>query len=351
MRTSLKILLGLSAAVLLCGPAVAKKAQLIPIIPFPGATTTTLFGIADDNNTIAGSYISGDDGLTHGFYGTLDGNYTSFDFGDSGFTQPRGIDSSGTLIAGFANNDGVHCDFQEFEYDLSAAQLKPIKKGNIALAGEAQGINSKGVFAGDYCDTGGSGTIFGDEGKKFKWKSDVTTPFDSPYTGERGINKAGTVVGFYVNPDTSLQIGTIVKDGVTSTVVYPDDTETYTVLEGINDSGLVSGQWDDNGGIVHGFSYDSDTSTFTEIDDPSAASFTQPWGVNKSGLIAVSSDVGSYIYCTLKKSKCPNPGTTAIEVDVKTIHVAPGKMLRYGDSHKAGHTPFKQVLPHGAALQ
>lgn len=350
MRASLKILLGLSAAVLLCGSAEARKAQLIPIIPFPDATTTTLFGIADDNNTIAGSYISGTDGLTHGFYGTLDGNYTSFDFGDSGFTQPRGIDSTGTLIAGFSNNDGVHCDFQEFEYDLTAGKLKAIKKGSVALAGEAQGINSKGEFAGDYCDTGGSGTIFGDEGSKFKWKSDVTTPFDSPYTGERGINKKGTLVGFYVNPDTNLQIGTLIKGGVTSTVVYPDESETYTVLEGINDSGTVTGQWDDTGGIVHGFAYDSNSSTFTEIDDPNAASFTQPWGVNKSGLIAVSSDVGSYIYCTLKKSQCPNPGTKAIEVEVKTIHVAPGKMLRYG-AGRVGHSTLKLALPKGAALQ
>jgi hypothetical protein len=349
MRTSLKIFLGLSAAVLLCGSAEARKAQLIPIIPFPDATTTTLFGIADDNNTITGSYIDSG-GLTHGFYGTLDGNYTSFDFGDSGFTQPRGIDSTGTLIAGFSNNDTIHCDFQEFEYDLTAGKLKAIKKGNVALAGEAQGINSKGEFAGDYCDTGGSGTIFGDEGSKFKWKSDVTTPFDSPYTGERGINKKGTLVGFYVNPDTNLQIGTLIKGGVTSTVVYPDESETYTVLEGINDSGTVTGQWDDTGGIVHGFSYDSNSSTFTEIDDPNAASFTQPWGVNKSGLIAVSSDVGSYIYCTLKKSQCPNPGTKAIEVEVKTIHAAPGKMLRYG-AGKVGHSTLKLALPKGAALQ
>jgi hypothetical protein len=350
MRKSLKFILGMSSAVLISNAAYAAKAQLIPIVPFPGATSTTVFGIADDNNTITGSYIDGD-GFTHGFYGTLDGNYTEFNFGDSDFTQARGIDGSGTLIAGFSNNDGNHCDLQEFEYDLGAGKLKAIKKGNKALNGEAQAINSKGEFAGDYCDTGGSGTIFGYLGQKFKWKSDVTTPFDSGFTGERGVNKKGTVVGFYINSDSGSQIGTLIQGGTTSQVTYPDQSEVSTALEGINDSGLASGQWGDSNGIVHGFSYDSSSSTFVEIDDPNATQFTQTWGVNKAGLIAVSSDFGSYIYCTLKKSKCPTTGAAAIEVDVKTVHVAPGKMLRYGDGHAAGHAVPKLALPKGAALQ
>jgi len=33
------------------------------------------------------------------------------------------------------------------------------------------------------------------------------------------------------------------------------------------------------------------------------------------------------------------------------VHVAPGKMLRYGDGHKAGHAALKLALPKGAALQ
>src|ERR1700754_1777933 len=104
MRTTLKFALGISTALLIAGGAEASatKAQLIPIVPYPGATSTTVFGIADDNNTITGSYVSADDGATHGFYGTLDGNYTSFDFPDAPDTQPRGINGTGRLITGFS---------------------------------------------------------------------------------------------------------------------------------------------------------------------------------------------------------------------------------------------------------
>lgn len=351
MRTSMKILLGFSSLVLMTNAAEAKKtAQLIPIIPYPGATTTTLLGIADDNNTVAGSYTDAD-GNTHGFYGTLDGNYTSFDFGTSNFTQARAISPDGSTITGFSNNDGVHCDFQEWE-KIGKKAAKAVKKGKIALAGEAQGINSKGQFAADYCDTGGSGTVFGMLGQKGKWKSDVTTPFESVYTGERGINTDGTIVGFYVDSGTNLQVGTIIQNGTTTQVIDPGPNETYTVMESINDSNIATGQWDDTNGFVHGFSYDVKKAKFTEIDDPNAASFTQTWGINKSGLIAVSSDAASYVYCDLKPAKCPNIGTKAITIQVREAAVKPGKMLSYGDSKTSTkHTPFQNKLPKGAALQ
>lgn len=344
--------LGVSALALASSGAMAKKAQLIPIVPFPGATTTTVFGITDDGGTIAGSYVDSG-GLTHGFYGSITGDYTSYDFDTSGFTQLRAISGDGSITTGFSNNDGVHCDFPEFELTLTGKKPKgkQITKSGTPLNGEVQGINSKGTFAGDYCDTGGSGTVFGSTDAKFKWKSDVTTPFTSTYTGERGINKDGTTVGFYVDSDSGFQIGTVIVNGTTTQVVYPDANELYTVMEGINDSGLASGQWEDGStGIVHGFSYDTTSSTFTEIDDPNAASFTQPWGVNKTGLIAVSSDVGAYIYCTASKKKCPNTGEAPIEIDVKTTHVAPAAMQRVADAQH-GHTTAKHALPKGAALQ
>ncbi|HTT98077.1 MAG TPA: hypothetical protein VMF58_08505 [Rhizomicrobium sp.] len=347
MRVSLKFALGMSAALLIASGAEAKKGQLIPIIPYPGATTTTLTGIADDNNTVVGSYIDSS-GVTHGFYGTLDGNYTSFDYDISGFTQARGISGDGSVITGFANNDGIHCDFEEWTMK-GGKPPKAVKKGKTKLAGIAQGIDSKGVFAGDYCDTGGSGTVFGMLGQKGKWQSKVTTPFTSVYTGERGVNKSGVIVGFYQDQDSGLQVGTVQQGGTTSAITYPDATEVYTVFEGLNDKNIASGQWEDSGGIVHSFSYDIDKAKFVEIDDPNAASFTQAWGVNKAGLIAVSSDAGSYVYCTLG-NKCPSIGTKAITVEVREIHVAPGKFLRYGDAKTSApkHAALPK-LPKGAS--
>ena len=340
--------LGVSGLVLASTAADARKAQLIPVIPFPGATTTTVFGITDDGGTIGGSYV-GSDGNSHGFYGTIDGTYTSFDLSGQTSTQARAISGDGKWLTGFSNITDVHCNFPEWELKVGG-DAQQITKDGTPLFGEAQGLNKNEQFAGDYCDTAGSGTIFGQLGKKYKWKSDVTGSFSSAYTGERGVNAAGTVVGFYVNGGTGLQIGTVISGGVTTQVIDPGPNENYTVLEGVNDDGLASGQWQDTSGIVHSFSYDVSGATFTEIDDPNAASFTQAWGVNKKGLIAVTSDAGPYIYCDLKPSKCPSTGAAAIEIDVKTMHVSPAEMRRLVEAKK-GHSTVKQVLPKGAALQ
>jgi len=53
MRTTIKILFGLSSV--LAMSTAASAATLMPIIPYPGATKTSVFGIAEDNNTITGS--------------------------------------------------------------------------------------------------------------------------------------------------------------------------------------------------------------------------------------------------------------------------------------------------------
>jgi hypothetical protein len=349
MRTTLKILLSVTAATVVTSAAQAKGGFLVPVAPFPGATTTIVFGIADDNNTVVGDYVDSG-GATHGFYGPMDGsNYTSFDFGSSGSTQARAISGNAKSITGFSNITGSHCTFEEWERDKDG-NISQITKDGTPLNGIAQGLSEKGTFAGDYCDTGGSGVIFGMLGKKGQWTSDVTTPFTSSYTGERAVNNKGTVVGFYVDSGTGLQVGTIIQKGVTSQVIYPDPTETYTVLEGINNSGDAAGQWGDSGGIVHSFVYNSKKATFTEIDDPNAASFTQAWGVNGSGLIAVTSDAGPYIYCP-KKKNCP--GGNAREIAVKVTHVPPGSMLRYGDVQKSlkKAAPVRSKLPKGAAPQ
>ena len=187
-------------------------------------------------------------------------------------------------------------------------------------------------------------------GQKGKWKKDVNSKFDSTYTGQRGVNTQGQYGGFYVDGGSGQQVGTLIDGGKTTTVVYPDPTQVYTVLEGINDAGLTAGQWEDSGGIVHSFSWDSVKDKFTEIDDPAAASFTQAWGVNSKGLIAVSSDAGSYIYCTLKASKCPSTGMPAKRIEVRETTLSPGALRRLVEANsRCHHNPVR--LPKGAAIQ
>lgn len=50
---------------------------LVPLPKVPGSDNTYAIAI-NNNNVIAGRYVTAD-GLNHGFFGTLDGNYTTFD--------------------------------------------------------------------------------------------------------------------------------------------------------------------------------------------------------------------------------------------------------------------------------
>jgi len=171
----------------------------------------------------------------------------------------------------------------------------------------------------------------------------VNTGIASSYTGMRGVNKARTVVGFYVDDNTALQLGAIVDSGGNeTTITYPDANESYTVFEGVNDNGHMSGQWGDTGGIVHSFVYNPKNGKFKAIDDPFAASFTQAWGVNNSNLIAVTSDAGPYIYCP-KESTCPFFTAKSIVLHPREVKAMPGKNVN--------HSSVKHPLPKGAALQ
>jgi probable HAF family extracellular repeat protein len=100
-----------------------------------------------------------------------------------------------------------------------------------------------------------------------------------------------------------------------------------TILEGINDKGLITGGWNDANGNQHAFLYDSATSNFTPFT-VNGASLVQVWGVNAQGFIAVLTDLGSFVYCPKSKKKCPAGGTMDATLGLP-VHVAPGTFLNY----------------------
>jgi hypothetical protein len=86
------------------------------------------------------------------------------------------------------------------------------------------------------------------------------------------------------------------------TVDYPN--AAYTVVEGLNDKGWVSGQYQDTNGVIHGFIYKISTGKFKTLDAP-GASLTQAWGISDHDVVAVSADVGNFVYC-IKANPCPS---------------------------------------------
>lgn len=331
--------------------AAGTAAMLIPIVPVQGSTSTGALGI-NDKDVIAGSW-SDSNGVEHGFFGSLAGSYATFDYtgNTAKGTEPRAIDDK-ELITGYGPTDGTGCfiDGPEFEYDGQTAFMRTITRHGRIMDGIAQGINKFGVFAGNYYDINRACTKllgrYAYIGKNARWKGNLELSWSA--AGARGINNAGTVVGYYLD-DNGYPQGFILQNGVATEVVYPDNSEQQTVLEGLNDKGVATGQWFDNqGNGPYAFKWDSTTNTFTPLA-PQGSTYQQAWGINDKGLIAFNDDSGAYIWCPDKPSKCPGAG---VEVPdglsirgpvLKPVKTKPSERLR-------SNAPIKSSEPDGLRI-
>ena len=125
----------------------------------------------------------------------------------------------------------------------------------------------------------------------------------------RGIDTAGDVAGWFYDPTTGLQHGFLIIGG-TATQIDVANAQ-YTVMEGLNDKGIATGQFEDASGIIHGFYYTISTGKFKQLDAP-GASETQVWGLNNGDVITASiPGAGSYVYC-IKAKTCPAAGKVVV---------------------------------------
>lgn len=294
-------------------------ATLIPIIAPTGAATTRLLGI-NDSNIIAGSYFDSNN-VEHGFYGTLDGNYTTFDFGGSSTgTEIRGIGDDGS-VDGFAATPGFALG-QEF-FRAPDGTVSTFMHQGSPLDGVVQGITKSEISYGDYFNANGVRTGF--EGRRGHFKAKFDFPLDNLQNSPRGKNRAGVVAGYFIDSG-GAEHGFTLQNGVANVIDYPNADAQLTVLEGINNKGVVTGQWNDSGGNPHAFVLDTTTSTFTDLTADDGSTFQQAWGINNHGLVAFSTSTAAYIYCPREPGRCPGNGTA---ISVHTRHVAPGTFLKY----------------------
>lgn len=296
MRSFQAVLL---ASLSLATTSATSAAVLVAVPSVPNSSTTTVFAI-NNKNIIAGSYIGANDGVEHSFFGPL-GSYTGFDAGTGG-SEARGINDKG-LITGFSNSqNGNTATEPAFERELDGTIVNVMMAGQ-QLYGQAQGIAAKGgKFAGTRWDFGEHESV-AFVGRGGLWRRDPRIPFEHQASTAGDINGSGVVVGSYFQPPTHGFIG---SGNNIITVDYPSSDNQGTTLEGINDSGLVVGQWSDSSGATHSFLLDPSTDTFTDIL-VKGASNVYAWSINAKGAVAVSSDAGSYIWCT-KRRQCPAGG-------------------------------------------
>lgn len=284
----------------------AAAATLFQIVPVQGSTSTNVYGI-NNNDVITGSWMD-PSGVEHGYVGPVDGsNYTLFDDTGAG-TEPRGLDDAGD-VGGFGNSQvGVASEYIPFER-LASGKIKTVvnakgKKLNYLI----QGFNKNGVFAGGLVNKSSVDVAY--LGQNAVETKAVKLSLGNTGTAARGIDNAGDIVGWYLNT-SGIQTGFLISGGNATSIIYPDASEASTVMEGINNKGIATGQWTDTSGIIHSFMYNIATGVFKPIKIPGAVSFTQAWGINDKGEIAVGSDAGFYIDCT--KSTCPAAGPAVAE--------------------------------------
>jgi len=262
--------------------------------------------------------------VVHGFYGPLSGtDYTTVDYMTGG-TMLRGINDSGYMTGIFNYSQGTNCGDGEFEI-YPDGKIGTITDNGTPLNGIVQGINNKkNVFAGNYCDSG-TGTQNAYEGKSLKYVQDVNVSISTQgLANGRGINNAGDVVGFFRDKNGNVQ-GFFVSGGTATEIAFPSKKEVATYVYGINDKDIIAGQWVDKSGIISGFLLNAETGKFTTIKVPGSTAYVSPLGISDSGLVAVDSDVGDYIYCSTNKN-CPANGIHVID---ENISVPLGSFPRY----------------------
>jgi len=291
------LLVTVAAGLGLAATSAGAAGTFVPVVPFPNSTQTSAFGI-NDKNIVTGDYTDSS-GLTHGFIGPFSGSkYKSFDDPD-GTTQPRAISDS-SITTGF--DTGTLVPWER----TSKGKLTDITKGGKPIDQLAQGLNSKGVFAGNYTNSK-TGLSTGYLGQSSKYKSAIKLSIKNNGYAGRGIDTAGDVVGWYYDTTTGLQHGYIIVGGKASTIDFP--SATYTVMEGLNDKGVASGQFQDASGVIHGFTYTVKTKKMVQLDAP-GSTLTQAWGINNNDVVAISSSAGSFAYC-MKTTGCPTAADVA----------------------------------------
>jgi hypothetical protein len=164
------------------------------------------------------------------------------------------------------------------------------------------GINNEGTIAGYF----GSGAP-GHPNKGYTF----TPPYNqndfhnenflgSVQTQVTGINNEGVTVGFWANSNNpnnaNENFGFVDKNGVISEVNDPkglkaDGGMTVEQLLGVNDKDDAVGFWTDKNGNTHGFTYDINSKSFSEVDIAGFAS-TETTAINNEGDIAGFVTVG-----------------------------------------------------------
>ena len=298
-----------ASALFFCASAAA-AGVLVPIPSVPGSTETFARTI-NDKNVIVGRYIM-PDGSSHGFFGTLAGEYITFDV-PNGQTLAEGINNAGYITAqsNVANDDCqiFGCQFLR----RPSGSIQEITYKRAPFDGVPEQIVAEQRFVGQYSyiDQNENFFIYGYYGRGPRYTAHLRLPFNTSRTRPRGLAEDGTVTGWF--SDYAGSHGFVLRNGTATAYDYPDDNAFVTEFEGVNSNGWVPGAWlDENETFSRAFVLNIAKAKFSPIE-VSGATYAFAGGVNAANLVVVNDDTSSYLYCPVAKT-CPihSPGERQI---------------------------------------
>lgn len=199
--------------------------------------------------------------------------FTDFDASGSGLaTTVNSISNSGVVVGSYLNVNTTNTNFSG-----TPPVFNPL---NLSGTSSANGINSSNQIVGS--DGVGGAFLLDSNGLTTLPLVDSTEASQAAF----GINDGGVIVGQYFHSDGIISSG-FVGSGSSFSPIDPTGAAVSTSAQAINDNGLVTGFYGTSGNpsFTHGFLFDTKTSAYTLLNDPVAndLAFTQFLGINDGG--------------------------------------------------------------------
>jgi hypothetical protein len=171
------------------------------------------------------------------------------------------------------------------------------------------GVNDANKVAGFYTDAAGNRHAFTWSGGAFT----SINPVNATSATATDLNNSGAVSGFLTSAINGDTFGFLDVAGTIQTFLYPGST--FTQFLGLNNEGLVVGDYMDAAGNTHGLAFNDLTTSWQTVDDPfaigGAGNGTTINGINDEDPI-----VGFYVNADdqtigLLGTETPEPGSFA----------------------------------------
>ncbi len=275
----LNLIFALALVLTFCTSAFAQQTYSFRKVVFgdPNVSFTQLLGI-NNSDVIAGYHNFQQN---KGFTLVLPNSFSGENFPNSMMTQVIGINNKLTTDGFYVDNSGLTHGF----FRTSNGKFTTVDYPGAQIATEFNQLlsqNDNYQAAGYYSNSIGN-----------------TTP-DIPYTYDEvggvfhvimipgavggaqatGINNSGVTCGFFIDAN-QVNHGWIIFNGIFMPLDVPGST--FTQALGLNNRGKVVGVFTDGGGQNHGFVYTIGTASFQTIDEPAGVGTTVVNGINDAG--------------------------------------------------------------------